>query len=430
MAAVVDAGSRGDSARVDSALADHLAGTSFDDTRSAAAEGGVSLATWLTWIGEAKAPIAAVTVAAGVIAGVWAFFIATPVYTAHATFLAPNSQQQGGSAAALAALGALGGLGGNLGAKTPDDLYIALMKSDSVVRSLAERFDLKTHYKTESFEALRRVVPLYVHITADKKSGLISVDVDDPSAEFAAKLANAHEAEITKVLGRLAVSEAQLRRAFFERQLADTKEHLVAAEQRLRAVQEKSGVIVLDKQAEALIAGAATVRAQISEREVQLRVLKTSATDLNPDVIRLNSELRALRAELARMESTQGGNAGSAVDMPVGRIPEASIDYVRARRELKLQETLLESMVRQFEIAKLDEAKEGPALQQVDLALPPDYKSKPARALVMLASALIALLLSMAFVTLRRYLALAATTLDPEGQAAWRSMSRAWGWRR
>jgi hypothetical protein len=149
-------------------------------------------------------------------------------------------------------------------------------------------------------------------------------------------------------------------------------------------VQEKSGVIVLDKQAEALITGAAMVRAQISEREVQLKVLRTAATPQNPDVIRLNSELRALRSELARMESAQGGANGSAVDMPVGRIPEAAIEYVRARRELKIQETLLESMIRQFEIAKLDEAKEGPRLQQVDVALPPDRKSKPSRALIVL----------------------------------------------
>ena len=132
------------------------------------------------------------------------------------------------------------------------------------------------------------------------------------------------------MLGRLAVSEAQLRRVFFENQLKETKENLVKAEQALRVVQEKSGVIVLDKQAEALIAGAAQVRAQIAEREVQLKVLRTSATEQNPDVMRLNSELRALRGELARMESTQGGAAGSAVDLPVGKIPEAA-DRLRAR---------------------------------------------------------------------------------------------------
>ena len=118
-------------------------------------------------------------------------------------------------------------------------------------------------------------------------------------------------------------------------------------------------------------------------------MLRTSATEQNPMVMRLNSELRALRSELARMESAQGGVPGSAVDMPIGKLPEAAVDYVRARRELKLQETLLEAMVRQYEIAKLDEAKEGPALQQVDIALPPDCKSKPSRRLIVMASALL-----------------------------------------
>src|SRR4029079_553522 len=152
----------------------------------------------------------------------------------------------------------------------------------------------------KTYETLRKVLPNYVRVSADKKSGVISVEVDDKDAKFAADLANAHEPEVTRLLGRLAVSEAQLRRVFFEKQLQDTKENLVKAEQALRGVQEKSGVIVLDKQAEALITNAALLRAQIAEREVQLKVLRTSATEQNPAVIRLNSELHAMRSELAR----------------------------------------------------------------------------------------------------------------------------------
>ena len=231
------------------------------------------------------------------------------------------------------------------------------------------------------------------------------------------------------MLGRLAVSEAQLRRAFFENQLKETKENLVKAEQALQVTQEKSGMIVLDKQAEALIGGAAQLRAQITEREVHLRVLRTSATEQNPDVMRLNSELRALRAELSRMESTQGGSSASPVEMPVGRIPAASIDYVRARRELMLQETLLEGMVRQFEIAKLDEAKEGPILQQVDVALPPDRKSKPSRALIVIVGTVLALLASSAYVVLRRYRAFVRAH-DPASAATWARLARAWRMRR
>jgi capsule polysaccharide export protein KpsE/RkpR len=327
----------------------------------------------------------------------------------------------------LAALGSLGGLVGGAAAKTPDELYVALLKSDSVQRALDQRFGLMARYDVKSYETLRKVMPEYIHVTSDKKSGLISVEVDDKEPEFAANLANAHAVEITKLLGRLAVSEAQLRRVFFEKQLADTKENLIRAEQNLRVVQEKSGVILLDKQAEAMFLGAAQLRTQIAEREVQLKVLRTSATEQNPEVVRLTSEVRALRAELARMESAPGSTP-SAVDLPVGKLPEVGVEYVRARRELKIQETLLEAMLRQFESAKLDEAKEGPVLQQVDIALPPDRKSKPKVSLIALAATLLALLGSSAYVVTRRYLAW-SREIDPEQAQARSALRQAWRWR-
>ena len=390
----------------------------FDDGPS------VGLIDLLTWLGEGKLLIAAVTAAAAALS-LGAAFLMTPIFTARTTLLPPTSQSSGGSAAALAALGSLGGLAGGLAAKSPDELYVALLKSDGVQRALSERFDLKTRYEAPNHEALRKMMPGYIRVSSDKKSGLITVEVDDPEPKFAADLANAHIGEVTKVLGRLAVSEAQLRRVFFEQQLKDTKENLIKAETQLRGVQEKSGVIALDKQAEALIGGAAQLRGLIAEREVQLKVLRSGATEQNPDVMRLGAELRALRSELARMESSQSGNPGSAVDMPVGKLPEVAIDYVRARRELKLQETLLEGMIRQYEMAKLDEAKEGPVLQQVDAALPPDYKSKPARGMIVVASTVLALLLSCGWVVWRRY-SVVSRENDPEAQAARLSLARAW----
>ena len=169
--------------------------------------------------GKASGWSATVTlVAAAVALGV--ALLLPPVYTARATLLAPQSQQQSASGAALAALGALGGLAGGLAPKTPDELYVALLKSDSVDRALAERFDLLTRYDVRTYEALRKTLPKYIRVSSEKKSGLITVEVDDESPKFAADLANAHREEVTKVLGRLAVSEAQLRRVFFESQLS------------------------------------------------------------------------------------------------------------------------------------------------------------------------------------------------------------------
>jgi tyrosine-protein kinase Etk/Wzc len=383
----------------------------------------------LTWLGEGKRVIAAVTLGAALLS-LAAALLATPVYTARVTLLPPGTQQQGGAAAALAALGSLGGaVGAGVTAKSPDELYVALLRSDSVVRAMDERFQLRERYGVKSFVGLRGTLPSYVRVAPDKKSGVITIEVDDTDPKMAAELANAFPVELRKVMGRLAVSEAAQRRLFYEEQLKETKEHLIKAERDLQQVQEKSGVIVLDKQAEALIGGAAQLRALIAEREVQLKVLRTGATEQNPDVIRLQSELRALRGELARMESRQDTTPGSATDLPVGRIPAAAIDYVRARRELKLQETLLEGIVRQYEAAKLDEAKEGTTVQEVDLAQPPDHKSKPSRAMIVLVGTLLGLLSASAWVLWRRYRAYVSES-DPANEQAWQSLRRAWRLRR
>lgn len=390
----------------------------------------VSMVELLTWLGESKGLLAGLT-AGGAAISLAVAFLWPPTYTARTTLLPPGAQQQSGSAAALATLGALGALPGGISAKTPDELYVALLKSDSVVRSLDDKFKLQARYGVSSYEKLRKRIGKYVAVASDKKSGVITVEVDDEEPAFAAELANAHATEITKVLGRLAVSEAQQRRVFFEQQLHATKDKLVLAEQDLRKVQERSGVIVLDKQAEALIGGAAQLRALIAEREVQLRVLKTGATEQNPEVMRLNSELVGLRAELSRLESNKnarpsdGKDEANALEIPVGRLPEAAIDYIRARRELKLQETLLENMIRQYEIAKLDEAKEGQVLQQVDKAVPPDFRSFPPRALVVAGGTLLGLLLGVAWVLTRRYSALAREGNDAKA-ASWQALSRAW----
>jgi len=388
----------------------------------------IGLLDLLAWIGDGKRLIASVSVAAGVVALVVALLLPN-VFTARATLLPPGSQQQGGSAAAIAALGALGGFAGGLAAKTPDELYVALLKSDTVQRALVERFDLGTRWKMKTYEELRRAFATYVRVSSDKKTSLISVEVDDEEPAFAANFANAYADEITKLLARLAVSEAQSRRAFFEQQLKETKEHLIAAELGLRNVQETSGVLVLDKQAEALITGAARVRAQIAEREVMLSVLRSSATEKNPDVQRMNAEVAALRGELARMESSPVGDKSSPLDLPVSKLSEAGIEYVRARRELKIQEMLLEGMIRQYEIAKLDVAKEGPVLQQVDVAVPPDRKSRPVRSLIVLASTLLAALAMSAWAVWRGYRRLASET-DPAAAQAWTRVGQAWHWRR
>lgn len=395
-------------------------------------DSGPGLLEILTWLGQGKRLIAITTGAALLLALAVALLL-PPQFTASSTMLPPGSQQQGGSAAALAALSQLGGLAGSAGAKTPDELYVALLKSDSVIKVLDDQFQLQDRYGVKGFTRLRKTITAYVRVSSDKKSGVITVEVDDKEPEFAAKFANAHFKALTELLSRLAVGEAKQRRVFFEEQLRETKERLIEAEQNFRKLQEASGVIVLDKQAEALISGAAALRTQIAAREVQMKVLRTSATEQNPEVVRLSSEMLALRSELARIESNadtaSAPNGGFSITrMPVGKIPETALDFVRAQREFKLQEALLGGIVRQFEMAKLDEAKDGPVLQQIDIAVPPDAKSKPSRALIVMAGTLAGLMLSSLWVVIRSASAVGDNT--PQGQQAWKSLRAAWRWKK
>lgn len=386
----------------------------------------VSTVDLITWVGERKGFIATATIVSTAIAAAIAFSLPTE-YTARASVLSPQQQGSGAAAAALSALGALGGLAGSLGAKTPDELYLSLLNSESVLRGVNSRFKLQQRYESSSFESLKHEIREHVRIVAEKKTGVISIEVDDPDPAFAADLANAYVAELRHVLDRLAVTDAQQRRDFYEKQLAATKENLIKADQAFQKLQEQSGAIMIDRQADALLSTMGQVRARIAEREVQLRVLRSSATDANPEVQRVLAEIRGLRTELQRMEGDTNAR-GRPTEMSANRLPALAGEYLRARREVKYQELLLESLLKQFELARLDVAKEGPALQSVDTALPPDYKSKPKRVLIVLAGFMLGLLGASTWVAVRRYQAL-SRELDPQTAGAWAAMKRAWGLR-
>lgn len=387
----------------------------------------VQLLDLLTWLGERKALLLTSALAGALLATALAFWL-PDTYTARASMVPP--QQQGsssGAAAAVAALGALGGLAASLGTKSPDELYATVLTSNSVVQALDQRFQLRDRYGVDGLTRLKTTLGEMVKVTPEKKAGVITIDVKDADPVFAATLANAHIEELAKVLDRLALTEAQQRRDFYEKRLDATKKDLIKADQDFQRLQENSGMLVIDKQAEALLSAIARVRAQVVEREVQLRVLLGTATPQNPDVQRLQAEVAAMRIELKRMENAQDSR-GDSVGTPAGRFPAVAGDYVRARREIKFQETLIETLLKQYELAKLDVAREGPAIQVVDQATPPDRKSGPKRGLIILGGLLIGLGLGAAWIVLRRYVAWSIAQ-DPQGAQSWSALRRAWGLR-
>jgi tyrosine-protein kinase Etk/Wzc len=299
-------------------------------------------------------------------------FAITPTFTAKTQFLPPQ-QQQSAAASMLASLGALGGLAGAAtGLKSPADQYIAFIKSVSLQDALIDRLKLMEKYEAKLKTDARQVLLETVRIVSGK-DGLISVEVDDKDPKFAAELANAHVDELRNLLGRLAVTEAQQRRLFFEKQLQITKENLAKADLALQSSGINSSV--LKSSPSSAVETVARLKAGISVQEVKLGSMRNYLTDNAPEFKQALNELASLRTQLAKAEK----------DEPASK--DAS-DYVSRYREFKYQETMFELFAKQFELAKVDESREGAVIQVLDVAQPPERKAKPKKALIAIIAAL------------------------------------------
>jgi uncharacterized protein involved in exopolysaccharide biosynthesis len=317
-------------------------------------------------------------------------FLITPTFTASTTFMPPQ-QQQSIAASMLQSLGALGGLAGAAaGIKSPADQYVALVASNSIRDVLIERFKLIERYDVDFRDDARKELDKKkIRVSAGRKDGLITIEVDDRDPKFAADMANAHIEELTKLLGRLAVTEAQQRRVFFERELEKAKTGLAAAETALKATGINESAIKASP--EAAVESVASLMAQVAAKEVQLGAMRNYLTDSAPEFKRTQSELAALRAQLARTEKTTAGTNGGS-------------DYIAKYRDFKYYETLFELMAKQYEIARIDESREGAVIQVVDVATPPDRKSKPKKALIAVITTLATGFLLLLFVFVRQSL--------------------------
>lgn len=312
-------------------------------------------------------------------------FAISPTFTAKTQFLPPQ-QQQSAAASMLASLGALGGLAGAAtGIKSPSDQYIAFMKSVSVQDALIDRFKLMERYEAKLKVDARLELASNVRI-ASSKDGLISIEVDDKDPKFAADLANAHVQELQHLLARLAVTEAQQRRMFFEKQLLVTKENLTKAEVALKSSGINSNV--LKSSPSSAVEAVARLKAGISVQEVKLGSMRNYLTESSPDFKLALSELASLKAQLAKAEKDEPATEGTT-------------DYVARYREFKYQETMFELFAKQFELAKVDESREGAVIQVLDVAEIPERKAKPKKVMIAVLATLASGFALLIFVFLR-----------------------------
>lgn len=345
--------------------------------------------------------------AAGLLALGISFAIA-PTFTATTKFMPPQ-QQQSAAASMLSSLGALGGLAGAAtGLKNPADQYVAFLKSRSLQDVLIDRFKLMERYesklKTDARTTLEGVSKI-----ASGKDGLITIDIDDKEPQFAAQLANAYVEELGHLLSRLAITEAQQRRVFFEKQLISAKDNLIKAEQALGASGVNSSVL---KSTGAAVEAVARLRAQITGQEIKLASMRGYLNESAPDFKQAQTELSAMRGQLGRAEQSEPATGG------------ANSDYITKFRDFKYYETLFEMFAKQYEMARIDESREGAVIQVLDAAQPPERKAKPKKALIALMTTLAVGFALLLFIFIRQALRGAAQT--PESAEKMGRLRHAW----
>jgi uncharacterized protein involved in exopolysaccharide biosynthesis len=332
-------------------------------------------------------------------------FLIPPTYTAKTQFLPPQ-QQQSAAASMLASLGSLGGLAGAVGGiKNPADQFLAYMKSVTLQDAIIERFKLQERYETKTKVDTRTILTANVR-AASGKDGLISVEADDKDPQFAADLANAHVEELSKLLGKLAVTEAQQRRLFFEKQLVQVKDKLTQSEIALKA----TGIAgsVLKSNPTSAVAAVAALQAQVTAQEVKVGAMRGYLAETAPDFKQALNELANLRAQLAKQE--QGA--------PTGDKASVEGDYVTKYREFKYNETLFELFAKQYELAKVDEAREGAVIQVLDVAQPPERKAKPKKSMIAIIATLASGFAFLLFVFVRQAMRTAANNAETASKLA------------
>jgi uncharacterized protein involved in exopolysaccharide biosynthesis len=315
---------------------------------------------WKLWLGT--------SVLVGAL-GVAGSYLIKPEFTSTTSFLPPQ-QQQNGAAAALASLGSLAGLSG--GTKSPADQYIVLMQRVTIGDRLVDQFHLLTVYDEKFRVKARKELANRTEITLGKKDGIIDVAVTDTDPQRAAAIANQYVEELRRMTSTLAVTEAQQRRMFFERQMQDVKAKLTAAQTVLQASGINSGDIQTAPQAAA--EQYAKLRAQATAADIQMQTLRTTLAESAAEVRQQAVLSQALHAKLAQLEEST-------------KVDASTPDYVTKYREFKYQEALFDIMSKQYELARVDESREGALIQVVDVAKPAELKSKPKRAFIGIAAA-------------------------------------------
>jgi len=345
-------------------------------------------------------------------------------YTAKTVILPPQTKGDSSMGALLGNLGGLNGMAGGsaLGLKNPSDMYLGMLKSRTLADRVIVKLDLQKHYQTKTITKAREVLKYASNITAGK-DGFITVEYTHSDPVMAAKIANAYIKELDGLNSTLAVTEAAKRRLFYEKQIKEASISLAQAEVAMKQTQRKTGWYEFGGFDVATAAGgngglvpggngglvpggggarvnasvlmkAEEMRAHIALKELDLASKRAYMTEQNPEYVRSLATLAALKANLTKLEGS-ASPSGADVKVPVNQLSDIGFAYIHQLHDLKYKQSLFDLYSKQFEMAKMDEAKESPLVQVVDKALPPEERSSPKRAQMMVIATILAFVISL-----------------------------------
>jgi uncharacterized protein involved in exopolysaccharide biosynthesis len=348
-------------------------------------------------------------------------------YEATTKLMPPDNQSGGGAAALLAAAGTSAGVGRNasglaglagdlLGTKNSAALFVGILSSRTVQDRLIDQFDLRREYWDSKMEDARTDLEKHTTLSEDRKSGIISVSVWDHNPQRAADLAGAYVKELDRLSAQVSTSAARRERIFLEERLQAVKLDLDASATKFSEFASKNTAIDIPAQGKAMVEAAATLQGQLIFAESELHGLQAIYTDQNVRVKALRARVSELRAQLGKIGGESGGagalspNSDPSVYPSIRQLPVLGVTYADLYRRTKIQETVFELLTQQYEMAKVQEAKEIPSVKVLDVAIVPTKKYFPPRAALTALGAALFLLGACAWIFANRSYA----SIDPQ----------------
>jgi uncharacterized protein involved in exopolysaccharide biosynthesis len=292
----------------------------------------------------------------------------------------------------------LGALAGDaLGLKSSGALFVGVLQSRTVRDDVVSRFDLRKVYGDRRREDARSDLAGNTEISEDRKSGIISIRVTDGNAQRAAAMAEEYVEELNRVVAQLNTTSAHRERVFLEGRLAQVKQNLESAEKDFSEFASKNTALNIPEQGKAMIEAAGALQGQLIAAQTELEGLRQIYTDNNVRVRALQARVDELRSQLQKLGGKPGAepppnNADGQTAYPsIRELPLLGVGYADLYRRTKVEETIFESLTQEYELAKVEEAKETPSVKVLDPPDIPENKSFPPRLAIALSCSMLAL---------------------------------------